>query len=56
MPLNNVNVERLANEGKLLRAAPTTAQRVNRIEVAWNTDNSKPQMQAVVEYEWGQVT
>ncbi len=53
--MNNVNVQRIEQEAQAIRSDPSKAKRVNRLEAEWNVDESKPQLQAAVKYEGGQV-
>ncbi len=55
MKLNNVDLERISKEAQAIKADPSKGKRVNKLEATWSTDPSKPQLQATVKYEQGQV-
>jgi uncharacterized OsmC-like protein len=54
MKLNNVNVGRAEEEAQAIQTDSGKAVRLNRVEGAWNVDETRPQFQATVKFDKGE--
>ncbi len=54
MPLNNVDLKAIEEHAEAIKKEPSSALRLNRIEIDWQAGAGQPQMATAIKYEGGE--